>query len=90
LLISGSSKSETSADAEIDNRFNGALTYYLLKTLSGPSGLTETLERTVARVRSALHQNGYSQHPQLEGLEELFQQPFLATLQKKAAASKVA
>jgi hypothetical protein len=90
VLVSGSSKTETSADAEIDGRPNGALTYYLLETLSAPNALTQTLDRIVTRTRAALHQNGYSQHPQLQGSQNLIEQPFLAALQKKAAASKVA
>jgi hypothetical protein len=75
VLVSGSSKSETSADANIDGRYNGALTYYLLQTLSAPNGLTQTLEQAVARTRSALRRNGYSQHPQLEGSQDLMQRP---------------
>jgi hypothetical protein len=51
VLVSGSSKTETSADANIDGRYNGALTYYLLQTLSAPNGLTQTAEEAVARTR---------------------------------------
>ena len=54
VLVSGCSARETSADAEIDGRPNGALTYYFLETLSGPNGLRQTLEQAVARTRSAL------------------------------------
>ena len=85
VLISGSSKTETSADADINGRYNGALTYYLLQTLSAPNGLTQTLDEAVARTRAALRRNGYSQHPQLEGSKDLMQQPFLVSLKKKAA-----
>lgn len=84
--VSGCSARETSADAEIDGRPNGALTYYFLETLSGPNGLRQTLEQAVARTRSALQRNGYPQHPQLEGSSDLWAQPFLTALPKKAAA----
>jgi hypothetical protein len=77
VLVSGCSKTETSADAEIDGRFNGALTYYLLKTLSAPKGLTQPLEQDVVRTRAALREGGYQQHPQLEGSEALMKRPFL-------------
>ncbi len=90
VLISGSSKTETSADADINGRYNGALTYYLLQTLSAPNGLTQTLEQAVTRTRAALHRNSYTQHPQLEGSEDLMQQTFLVGLKKEAAAPKVA
>lgn len=85
VLISGCSQHETSADAEIDGRFNGALTYYLLQTLSGPNGSTQTLEQAVARTRAALHQNGYAQHPQLEGSRDLMGGAFLPVPQRRAS-----
>ncbi len=87
VLTSGCGQRETSADAEINNRFNGALTYYFLQTLSAPNGLTQSLESAVARTRAALLQNGYSQHPQLEGSADLINQPFLASPRRKSAAA---
>ncbi len=86
VLASGCAQRETSADAQIDNRFSGAMTYYLLQTLSAPNGLTQSLENAIARTRAALQQNGYSQHPQLEGSEDLMGQPFLAAQGKKSLA----
>jgi hypothetical protein len=86
VLTSGCGQRETSADAEIDGRFNGALTYYFLQTLSAPNGLTQSLENAVARTRAALHQNGYIQHPQLQGSAELMKDPFLALPQKSLLA----
>jgi metacaspase-1 len=88
VLVSGCAKRETSADAEIDGRFNGALTYYFLQTLSVPNGLTQTLEQAVARTRAALQQNGYAQHPDLEGSADLMHQAFLAATAAKAVAAK--
>jgi hypothetical protein len=89
VLTSGCSQRETSADAEINGRFNGAMTYYLLETLSAPNGLTQTLENAVARMRAALHQNGYSQHPQLQGSALLMKLPFLADPGKKHSSGRV-
>jgi hypothetical protein len=88
VLVSGCAKRETSADAEINGRFNGALTYYFLQTLSAPNGLTQPLEQAVARTRAALQQNGYSQHPDLEGSADLMSQSFLAAVAAKAVAAK--
>jgi metacaspase-1 len=87
VLVSGCTQRETSADAEIDGRFNGALTYYLLQILEAPNGLSQTLEQAVARTRAALHRNGYSQHPQLEGSERLMGLPFLAIGSQKSLSS---
>jgi len=88
VLISGCSSHETSADAEIDGRFNGALTYYLLQTLSAPNGLTQSLEQAIVRTRAALRTSGYTQHPQLEGSETLMRQPFLAAPSKRVRSSE--
>jgi hypothetical protein len=88
VLVSGCAQRETSADAEIDGRFNGALTYYFLQTLSAPNGLTQTLEQAVARTRAALQQNGCNQHPDLEGSADLMDQAFLARTGLKAVAAK--
>lgn len=87
ILVSGCGQLETSADAEIEGRYNGALTYFLLKTLHGPNGLTQTLQSAVARTRAALQQNGYSQHPELQGSAELMTLAFLATERKRKVAA---
>jgi len=87
VLVSGCGSRETSADAEINGRPNGALTFYFLQTLSAPNGLTQILEQAVVRTRAALQKNGYAQHPQLEGSGELMGRPFLAALQRKAAST---
>jgi metacaspase-1 len=87
VLTSGCAQRETSSDAEINNRFNGALTYYLLQTLSAPDGLARSLEYVVARTRAALQQNGYAQHPQLQGSKDLINKPFLASQQTLAVAA---
>jgi hypothetical protein len=77
ILVSGCSAKETSSDAVIDGRPNGALTYYLLKELGRAGGLKQPLEDTLVRTRAALKKNGFSQHPQLEGSEKLMDSPFL-------------
>ena len=86
LLVSGCAARETSADAEINGRFNGALTYFLLQTLSAPNGLKQSLEGVVARTRAVLQQDGYLQHPQLQGNKELMNVSFLTMPLKGIAA----
>lgn len=70
-FISGCRSDQTSADAFIQGRYNGALTYFLLQALK-----QESMERTfnprpikdvVLAVNQALTQNGYEQRPQVEG-----------------------
>jgi hypothetical protein len=77
-LIAGCKSSQTSADAVFGGRANGALTYFLLKTLQAPKALAKPLETIVASTRSALKTAKYEQEPQLEGSTEIMGKPFLA------------
>ena len=76
-LISGCTFEQTSADAYINGRFNGALTYFLLDALKTPSGTQTPLTRLVKDVGSLLEQNNYEQDPQLRGPDEILARPFL-------------
>ena len=77
-FISGCETEETSADAIFGDRYNGALTYYLLQELEAPTGLEQTLTSVIGNVGRALRVSGYSQHPQLHGSPEICAKPFLA------------
>ena len=77
-FISGCETDETSADAIFADRYNGALTYYLLQQLEAPTGLAQNLTAIIGNVGQALRSNGYSQHPQLHGNPEICGKPFLA------------
>jgi hypothetical protein len=64
VLISGCRDNQTSADAYFDGRYNGALTYYLLKALrSNPS----SWRQAHAAVLPGLVSGGYDQVSQLSG-----------------------
>lgn len=76
LLISGCQSHQTSADARFGGRPNGALTFYLLKVLSGKDGLSLPLSTVVKTVQSDLKKNGFSQIPQIEGPVSLSQGSF--------------
>lgn len=76
-LISGCRKDQTSADAYFDGRFNGALTYFLLRTLKEPGGLDLPLTGLVDSIRSRLSQAAYDQEPQLRGPDEILSRAFL-------------
>ncbi|MBS0364065.1 MAG: caspase family protein [Proteobacteria bacterium] len=75
-LISGCRSDQESADAVFGGRYNGALTYFLLQTLSGPGGLTLPLTTLVADVVSVLNTNSYPQTPQLRGPAGIINAPF--------------
>ena len=77
-LISGCKSNQTSADACFDNKYNGALTYFLLKELQSENGLNEPLSTLVANVCGALKKHRYSQVPQLEGTSAVKSKSFLA------------
>lgn len=73
VLIAGCRSDQTSADAFINGRYNGALTHYFTKSLL--AGAARPLSQVHAEARQAILTNGYSQESQLEGPESLLSQP---------------
>jgi len=68
-LLSACASHELSADAYINNRFNGAFTYYLIKNLMLYSN-SKSMQALIEIVNKDLNKNGYDQNPQTEGLLE--------------------
>jgi hypothetical protein len=68
-LLSACASHELSADAIINNRFNGAFTYYLIQNLK-LYGAQKTMQEIIGYVNVDLNKNGYDQNPQTEGLLE--------------------
>ena len=66
-LLSGCASHQLSADAYINNRFNGAFTHYLIKNLS-LYGQDVSMQDIVKYVNIDLMENDYDQNPQSEGL----------------------
>ena len=66
-LLSGCASHQLSADAYINNRFNGAFTHYLIKNLS-LYGQDASMQDIVKYVNIDLMENDYDQNPQSEGL----------------------
>ena len=66
-LLSGCASHQLSADAYINNRFNGAFTHYLIKNLS-LYGEDASMQDIVKYVNIDLMENDYNQNPQSEGL----------------------
>ena len=75
-LISGCKSEQESADAVFNKRANGALTYFLLKSLTATSGKKDKLNTLVANINKSLKNAGYEQEPQVEGSKELIAKPF--------------
>ena len=65
VLLAACMDNQTSADAFIDGRYNGAFTYYLAKHLRDTQG-DITRSELIRRVQASLRFNGFSQIPQLE------------------------
>ncbi len=65
LLLAGCRDDQTSADAYIDNNFNGAFTYYLCQTLRENPNLGS--QQTIQQVTQQLTNNHFFQEPQHEG-----------------------
>lgn len=68
VLISGCKSTETSADAYINGRYNGALTYHLVKALR--SNPNSSLKSVVDDARRMVKAARYAQTPQLEGTSQ--------------------
>ena len=68
-LLSACASHELSADAYIDNRFNGAFTHYLIKNLK-KYATTTPMNQIILLVRKDLAANDYDQRQQSEGLLE--------------------
>jgi hypothetical protein len=66
-LLSGCASHQLSADAYINNRFNGAFTHYLIKNLN-QYGRDASMQDIVKYVNIDLMENDYDQNPQSEGL----------------------
>lgn len=79
LFISGCESNQTSADAWIEEKekFNGALTYYLVEQLDSASGMDDPMEKIISGVRKELVNHNFEQIPQLEGNKEKMQTAFL-------------
>ena len=65
-LLSACASHELSADAYINNRFNGAFTHYLIKKLMQYSD-SKSMQAIVQLVNIDLDKNGYDQNPESEG-----------------------
>lgn len=63
--VSGCKSDQTSADASINDRWNGALTFYFLETLNASPGAS--LKDLVKGTNERLKANTYDQEPQAEG-----------------------
>lgn len=81
-LIAGCRADQTSADAAFGGRPNGAMTYFLLKTLHAPQGLSNPLTVVINQTSHAIKSSGFDQVPTLQGCPQVEQRPFL-TLPKK-------
>ena len=68
-LLSACQSHELSADAYINNRFNGAFTHYLIENLHKYCE-TKNMKAIIELVNKDLAKNGYDQSPQSEGLLE--------------------
>ena len=68
-LLSACASHELSADAYINNRYNGAFTHYLIKNLLQYSD-SKTMQAIIKLVNMDLDKNGYDQNPEIEGLLE--------------------
>jgi hypothetical protein len=77
ILLSGCMDEQTSADAYLNNDYNGAFTYYLCKTIRETRGVI-AYHDLIKKVQERLVFNSFSQIPQLNGNEQLQMDNFLS------------
>ena len=65
IMISGCTDNQTSADAWLDSKANGAMTWSLLKTINEPRTYQCTWRQLVTEMRALLQESGFDQIPQL-------------------------
>jgi len=68
VVISGCGEEQTSADAYINGRYNGAFTYYDLSSFDN----TSTYNQEMRRLHKYLPDHIYDQNPTIDGDNELF------------------
>lgn len=78
-LIAACASDQQAWNGSIDGALpHGALTYYLIQRLKGPSGLTTSLSELIVQLQNDLANNGFAtQTPQLKGPPDLLARPFL-------------
>ena len=76
VLITGCRDTQTSADAFINNRYNGALTFALVEALRNNPGLT--YRQLHERASGVLKTKKFDQVPQLEGRKARFDEPLFS------------
>jgi len=64
-FISGCKPNQTSADANINGKYNGVLTYYLIRELK--KNISLPISNVINNVVSQLARAGYTQHPTVDG-----------------------
>jgi hypothetical protein len=79
VLISGCRATQTSADAYIGNSYNGALTYHLAAVVREAKG-NLTFRELHRKTLQRLKRDQFDQVPQLEGVKEAFDRPFLQSI----------
>lgn len=77
VLISGCRENQTSADAWINGRYHGALSYYLIEALAA-GNFNMTYIDLINDVNAKLRNKKFTQVPQLEAKDEYFNKKFLS------------
>ncbi len=76
LLISGCQSHQTSSDAWIHNKYQGAATFFMIENLKR-ARWNSTYKTLVTRMNRDLKKYGYSQRPELNGSSGMFTKKFL-------------
>ena len=89
ILLAGCNDDQTSADAYINNDYNGAFTYNLCKIIRDMRGEITYLD-LIKKIQNSLAFNSFSQVPQLNGNERLKITKFLSVLIRNESTNECA
>lgn len=88
LLLTGCQSQQTSADAYINGRYNGAATYALVGAVR-TSGFEISYKHLVEDMNNFMVKNGFSQRPELNGSSALYEDTFLAPARQSSSTPYV-
>lgn len=78
VFLAACKDNETAGEYLFDNKPYGVFTHYFLNSMIEGDGLRKPLKTVVNDVRKIIRKEGFDQTPQIEGIKELWEKPFLA------------
>jgi len=78
VFVAACKDSEMAGEYMFDNKPYGVFTHYFLNYIGESEGLKTRVNKVVSEVRKIIRKEGFEQTPQIEGLKDLLEKPFLS------------